>query len=107
MLTLALLINWDYSKEALERFVTKGVNDKTGKICRLDSKGFEDVELGKCMEHLNVTFGDSRDAFGRGRFFPLVPEKHFNAGLMDAQSKWFRSEKFYNFEEAYLVLFCT
>ena len=57
------------------------------------------------MEHLNVTFGDSRDAYGRGRFFPLVPEKHFNAGLMDAQSKWFRSEKFYNFEEAYLVLF--
>ena len=58
------------------------------------------------MEHLNVTFGDSRDAFGKGRFFPLVPEKHLNAGLMDAQSKWFRSEKFYNFEEAYyLVLF--
>ena len=54
------------------------------------------------MEHLNVSFGDSRDDFGRGRFFPLVPEKHLNPGLMDAQSKWFRRETFYNFEEVYL-----
>ena len=93
------------SKKALKRFVTKGLNDKTGKICRPNGEGFEDIELGKCMENLRIKMGDSRDASGKGRFFPLVPEKHFNAGLMDAQSKWFRSEKFYNFEEAYLVLF--
>ena len=92
------------SKKALEKFVTKGIKDKTAKICRSNGKGSEDVELGKCMENLGIDPGDTRDTFGKGRFFPLAPEKHLNPGLMDAQSKWYRSNKFYNSAEVFIAL---
>ena len=36
--------------------------------------GFEDVEMGLCLESVNVTAGDTRDKEGKGRFFPLSPE---------------------------------
>ena len=48
------------SKEALRRFATRGLGDKTGVICRSDGGGAEDVEMGKCMENLGVRAGDSR-----------------------------------------------
>ena len=62
--------HWNY------RFVTQGVHDVTGLICRRDGGGAEDVEMGKCMENLHVQAGDSRDSLGRGRFFPFTPENH-------------------------------
>lgn len=68
------------SKEAVRRFVTSGIKDDTGVVCRKDNSGAEDVEMGKCMENLNVVAGDSRDALGRGRFFPFVPEHHLMPG---------------------------
>merc|ERR1712029_1248101 len=40
------------SKEALRRFATRGLGDKTGVICRSDGGGAGDVEMGKCMENL-------------------------------------------------------
>ena len=92
------------SKKALEEFVTKGINDKTGKMCHQNSKGSEDIELGRCMENLGILPGDTRDAFGKGRFFPLAPEKHLNSGLMDNQSKWYRKYKFYNSTEVLIYL---
>ena len=85
----------------------KGLNDKTGNICRPNGEGNEDVELGKCMENLRIKMGDTRDASGKGRFFPLVPEKHLNPGLMDEQSQWYRKNKFYNSTEVVLSVFLT
>ena len=48
------------SKEAVRRFATRGMSDKTGALCRKDGGGAEDVEMGKCMENLGVRAGDSR-----------------------------------------------
>jgi len=49
--------------EALHRFVTQGIPDHTGVLCRSDGGGAEDVEMGKCMENLGVKAGDSRFVF--------------------------------------------
>ena len=50
------------SRETLKRF-----GNRERKLCAEDGGG-EDIELGKCMEKLNVSLGDSRDQFGRTRF---------------------------------------
>jgi len=86
------------SKEALTRFATKGLQDKTGAICRSDGGGAEDVEMGKCMENLGVRAGDSRDSLGRGRFFPFVPEHHLIAGHMP-DDFWYKKYVYYPVEE--------
>ncbi|XP_064553578.1 glycoprotein-N-acetylgalactosamine 3-beta-galactosyltransferase 1-like [Drosophila montana] len=62
------------SREALRRFVVDGIPDP--KMCLQGTVINEDIEIGKCMENLNVTAGDSRDVNGRGRMFPFVPEHH-------------------------------
>uniref|UniRef100_A0A182UEH8 N-acetylgalactosaminide beta-1,3-galactosyltransferase n=1 Tax=Anopheles melas TaxID=34690 RepID=A0A182UEH8_9DIPT len=46
------------SKEAVKRFVEDAIPSP---LCRQDSDGAEDVELGKCMEAVKVLAGDSRD----------------------------------------------
>jgi len=86
------------SKEAVARFATKGIRDKTGIMCRSDGGGAEDVEMGKCMENLGVKAGDSRDSLGRGRFFPFVPEHHLIAGHMP-DNFWYKKYVFYPVEE--------
>ena len=89
------------SKEALQRFVTKGITDETGSICRKDGKGAEDAEMGKCMQNLNVIAGDSRDALGRGRFFPFVPEHHLIPGQVAADF-WYWQYIYYPIKEVIL-----
>uniref|UniRef100_A0A182JFS5 Glycoprotein-N-acetylgalactosamine 3-beta-galactosyltransferase 1 n=1 Tax=Anopheles atroparvus TaxID=41427 RepID=A0A182JFS5_ANOAO len=61
------------SKEAVKRFVEDAIPNPQ---CRQDGGGAEDVEIGKCLEVVNVIAGDSRDYVGRGRFFPFIPEHH-------------------------------
>lgn len=60
------------SKESVQRLVTQGFNE-TNNYCRKDEHGPEDVEIGKCMQNLNVTAADSRDFKSQGRFFPVSP----------------------------------
>lgn len=74
------------SREALRRFVEMGLKDP--KHCRKDNAGAEDVEIGKCLEALEVVAGDSRDPEGRGRFFPFTPEHHLIPGHVD-KSFWY------------------
>jgi len=84
------------SKEAVIRFVETGIHNSS--ICRQDNDGAEDVEIGKCMDMLHVTAGDSRDAYGRKRFFPFIPEHHLIPGAIGKDS-WYYKYIFYPEEE--------
>ena len=49
------------SKEAMVRFVVKGLGGKDSNVCRWqDGRGAEDAEIGKCLMNLGVEAGDSR-----------------------------------------------
>jgi glycoprotein-N-acetylgalactosamine 3-beta-galactosyltransferase len=41
---------------------------------RKDDGGSEDVEIGQCLQNVNVTAGDSRDQSGKPRFFAISPD---------------------------------
>ncbi|XP_069125757.1 glycoprotein-N-acetylgalactosamine 3-beta-galactosyltransferase 1-like [Argopecten irradians] len=69
------------SKEALRRLAAKG---KDPKVCRQDG-GYEDVEIGKCMERLGVKTVNDADSMGRSRFHVFEPEKH----LFGRYEDWF------------------
>lgn len=84
------------SKQALMRLVEEGIPDKDK--CRQDSDGAEDVEIGKCLENVNVIAGDSRDTNGRGRFFPFVPEHHLIPGHVD-KNFWYWKYIYYDAKE--------
>eukprot|EP00092_Neocalanus_flemingeri_P046355 GFUD01052125.1.p1 GENE.GFUD01052125.1~~GFUD01052125.1.p1 ORF type:complete len:358 (-),score=58.93 GFUD01052125.1:204-1277(-) len=84
------------SKAALTRFVEQGVHNSS--ICRQDNGGYEDVEMGKCMNKLEVEAGDSRDSVGRKRFFPFVPEHHLIPGHLPKDG-WYHKYIFYPDEE--------
>lgn len=55
------------SKESIVRLVEKGLPNK--KYCNKHDLGSEDIEIGRCLYYLNVTYADSRDSQGLGRFF--------------------------------------
>lgn len=85
------------SKEALKRFIEVGLENNT-KGCSKANGGAEDVEMGKCMEAVKVTAGDSRDPLGRGRFFPFVPEHHLIPGHVN-KDFWYWKYIYYDSKE--------
>ncbi|KAK7012060.1 glycoprotein-N-acetylgalactosamine 3-beta-galactosyltransferase 1-like isoform X1 [Biomphalaria glabrata] len=80
------------SKESLVRLVTQGIGHKED--CRADSGGAEDVEMGRCLQSVNVQAGDSRDELGRERFHPFVPEHHLIPDILPPDM-WYWSYNFY------------
>ncbi|XP_017006855.3 glycoprotein-N-acetylgalactosamine 3-beta-galactosyltransferase 1 [Drosophila takahashii] len=59
------------------------------KNCRPGDQGTEDLDMGICLRLLNVRFGDSRDIFGRHRFFSLSLE-HFLIPDRDDEDFWLK-----------------
>ena len=63
--------------------------------CKFESDdGFEDVELGLCLENVNIKAGDTRDEEGKGRFFPLSPELLLFPNA--TQPSWYWQYMFYS-----------
>ena len=56
------------------RFVELGINDTAH--CGRAKDFLEDVNMGNCLNYLNVTVGQGRDDRGMERFFALTPEDH-------------------------------
>ncbi|KAL7739171.1 hypothetical protein ACLKA6_010392 [Drosophila palustris] len=83
------------SREAVRRFVVEGIPNP--KMCLPGTVINEDIEIGKCMENLNVTAGDSRDYNGRGRMFPFVPEHHLIPNK--DPNYWYWKYMFYNTDD--------
>lgn len=80
------------SKEAMRRFVERGIDD--ARYCFQGHDSPEDVELGNCMERLDVVAGDSRDTNHRERFFPLFPAYHLEEHN-DRDTFWYYNYSFY------------
>lgn len=64
------------SQEAVYRFVEIAFNDAN--LCTQVDLENEDIEVGKCLENVNVTAPDTRDSQLRARFLPLGPASHLN-----------------------------
>lgn len=64
------------SRESLRRFVEIALPNKD--ICFPDDIENEDIEVGICLENVNVTAVDTRDSHLKGTFMPFNPESHLN-----------------------------
>lgn len=82
------------SKEAVIRLVEEGIPNE--EKCRPGGGGGEDVEIGRCLDKLNVIAVDTRDEFGRGRFFPYMPEYHLIPGWN--KDPWLSEHNYYHQE---------
>ncbi|XP_072530858.1 glycoprotein-N-acetylgalactosamine 3-beta-galactosyltransferase 1 [Salminus brasiliensis] len=75
------------SKEALRRFV-KGHED--GRCTHFTD--IEDMALGRCMETMKVSAGDSRDVIRRHTFHAFTPEKYLHKQPPSPWSSYFTYE---------------
>lgn len=78
------------SKGALKGFIENALANKS--LCHQGDDGAEDIHIGKCIQNINGTAGDSRDEHGKGRFFPMAPENHL---VPEPPSSWYWNHIYY------------
>lgn len=64
------------SREALRRFVEIALPNP--KMCFQHDVAVEDIEVGACLQSVNVTAVDTRDSHLKGTFMPFNPESHLH-----------------------------
>ncbi|XP_063709751.1 glycoprotein-N-acetylgalactosamine 3-beta-galactosyltransferase 1-like [Culicoides brevitarsis] len=85
------------SREAVKIFIEKAIYD-TEKCSQIDG-GAEDAEIGHCLYNVaNVTFGDTRDEFGKERFFPVSLQWLVNDKPADLKFWYWSSAEYYHNE---------
>lgn len=80
------------SREALRRFVEIALPNKD--ICFPDDIENEDIEVGRCMQNVNVTAVDTRDSHLKGTFMPFNPEAHLRP-MSDYLDYWYWVYRYY------------
>ena len=79
------------SREALDRFVNIALNGKNKQSRRkchyTKNMGNEDVEVGRCLESVNVRTGDTNDEFGKCLFHAEPPTHWLNSSSRRAIAK--------------------
>jgi glycoprotein-N-acetylgalactosamine 3-beta-galactosyltransferase len=78
------------SKEAVIRFVTEALANDT--ICEKNENGAEDLEIGRCLNHIAL-FTDERDSLGQKKFFPIGVEEHMRPNY--DESFWYEKSMYY------------
>ncbi|XP_070564631.1 glycoprotein-N-acetylgalactosamine 3-beta-galactosyltransferase 1-like [Ptychodera flava] len=67
------------SKSVLKKLVEIGM--KNASLCSQRQRGSEDVVMSQCLERLGVSYGDSRDEYGKQRFFRFPLQGYFSRAV--------------------------
>ncbi len=59
----------------------QGLNDTTNDECKSKPDVEGDEQLGRCVQNLQLQYGDSRDENGRHRFIPVYPNSVIPPGV--------------------------
>ena len=87
------------SREALDRLVQRAMHDpqqclRDGTSINQSIYYIEDVEIGQCLQSVDVLAGDSRDEHGKHRFHPFPPSTILVRGRLP-RDLWYWDYNYY------------
>lgn len=84
------------SRSVLEQLVQVGLSKN---ICNSDVEGYEDQQMGICLNKLNITTGHTADEYGRLKFLPFKLETLLNPESDKQKYGWFKAFSLYPLKE--------